>query len=60
MTLKSPIFGPLSLGDALLRQRLSGGVAVMFERDEGEIARTPSGVYNVAPQPPPPERRTST
>ena len=35
--LESPIFGPFPLGDALPRQHLSGGVAVVFERDEGEL-----------------------
>ena len=37
LVLESPIFGPFPLGDALPRQHLSGGVAVVFERDEDEL-----------------------
>ncbi len=35
--LESPIFGPFILEGALPGQHLSGDVAVVFERDEGEL-----------------------
>ena len=107
MALESPKFGPFLSGTRFHDSTASGGVAVVFERDEGELdlvrgnevfaedgdtlergkladsdnagrpeaeaavfaahvprssrmARTPEGVCDATPEPPPPESRTST